>query len=203
MIISKLEECRKNKERINVSIDGEFAFACYKEVAVERGVAVGKEFSQTDIEKIKYADGEMYAIKTAMSYVAARQRTKKDIERKLKDRDIAAEHIEKAVSMLEEYGYVCDEEYAEVYARELAERYPRRMVRQKLMQKGIESSLAEQAVKNINDMPLLARLYERYEERYADEEQPKRGQKIVRALMQKGFSYGDIQSVMENGYYEE
>ncbi len=203
MIISALEECRKNKERVNVYIDGKFAFACYTDVAAEQGLRVGRELSEAKIEEISLADGETYAIKKAMSYVAVRQRTKRDIERKLKEKEIAPQHIEKAIATLTEYGYISDDEYAEAYARELAERYPKRTVKQKLLQKGIDSALAEAAVRNMDDMPLLARLYERYAERYAGEEERKRSQKIVRALMQKGFDYGDIQNIMENGYYEE
>lgn len=202
MVITALEECKKNKNRINIYLDGNFAFACYKEIAVEFGIGKGKELSSQQIEEIERYDGEQYAFQTALQYVAARQRTQKDIVGKLRGKGLNETYIEAAMQKMQEYGYVDDTEYARLYAEELCAKYGKKMVYHKLLQKGIDSETASEVTVQQDDTETLRLFVERLCERYAEEAEPKRKQKIIRALLQKGFEYDDIKGMIEHGCEE-
>lgn len=197
-----VEECKKNKNRVNVYMDGSFAFACYKDTAVEHRVGVGRQFTSGQVEDLRHSDGELYAFQTALSLVAAKQRSRKDIETKLRAKGVEEEFIQPAVEKLEGYGYLDDEEYARAYAEELVLKYGRKLVRMKLVQKGIDNSVAERVVNELDDSEALKSLLSRVEARYAGEPEQKRRQKIIRAMLQKGFEYDDIQGMMGQGYEE-
>ncbi len=202
MVITALEECKKNKNRINIYMDGNFVFACYKEIAVEFGIGTGKELSSQQIEEIERYDGEQYAFQTALQYVAARQRTQKDIVGKLRGKGLNETYIEAAMQKMQEYGYVDDTEYARLYAEELCAKYGKKMVYHKLLQKGIDSETASEVTAQQDDSETLRLFTERLRERYAGEAEPKRKQKMIRALLQKGFEYDDIKGMIEHGCEE-
>lgn len=196
MVITDIAECVKNKDRVNVYIDGVFAFAVYKEIAVSGKIKKGVDISDAQIQAIKSEDSRKYAFSTALHYVTYKQRTEKEVRDKLRQKGVDGAAIEEALEKLREYGYVDDEAYAALYAEELNVKFGKRMIRQKMKLKGISDELITCALENIEgENPIVGQL-ERYEARYPNDEPKKREQKIIRALMTKGFEYDDIRRAM-------
>src|ERR1700691_722091 len=102
--------------------------------------------------------------------------------------------IKAVVAQLKENRYLDDQSYAETYARlrQENEKFGARRVRQDLRQKGISSTLTEQAVdarySETNEEALARAHLER--KRIAKPKNEKETARIVRRLMAAGFSTG-------------
>jgi len=196
MVITEIAECAKNKDRVNIYVDGVFSFAVYKETALAEKLKKGVEINHEQIQEIRREDAQKYAFSAALQYVSFKQRTEKEVRDKLRQKGIDEAASEIALEKLRDYGYVNDEDYAGLYAEELNAKYGRRMIRQKMRLKGLDDEVIAQALEGLQgETPIIAQL-ERYETRFLNDEPKKREQKIMRALMAKGFEYEEIRQAM-------
>ncbi len=195
--ITELKEGARNKERVNVYMDGEFAFAVYIDTAIANRLKKGAELSDDDVERILREDKEKYALSCAMKFLSYRMRTERELRRKLKEKEIAPEAIDAAVAKLKEIGYLDDQGFAELYAQELMQKYGQRVAMQKLMQKGVPREIAQETLAGMEQEETVIDTYVvRLKQKHAGEEENKAKQKIIRALMAKGFDYEDIKRAL-------
>ncbi|HEV2577837.1 MAG TPA: regulatory protein RecX [Acidobacteriaceae bacterium] len=128
-------------------------------------------------------------------------KSERDLRRRLSDRvspdETGREAVEKVIAKLKELGYLSDQRFAADFARlrQENEKFGKRRVQQGLMQKGIASSLVNEAVtKQYEDVDevALARQYierKRLKPPGGDREQrQKETAKIMRRLVAAGFS---------------
>ncbi len=188
--------CKKNKNRVNVYADNSFVFACDKETAVLNGLKKGLTLDDETINNIKEEDINRLAFSKALSYVARKMRSFKEVEDKLKQLGFKSHDISSAINKLCEYGYIDDEIYAKTYAQELAQRYGQKVVQYKLIQKGIEKDIAKKYSYEYTSADVLKEHLSRLDKKYSSEEPYKRKQKTIRSLLAKGFSYDEIKSVL-------
>jgi regulatory protein len=138
-----------------------------------------------------------YAVKS----LASKMKSERDLRRRLADRVSADEAdravVENVIAKLKEIGYLSDARFAADFARlrQENEKFGRRRVQQGLMQKGIASPLANEAItKQYEDVDetALARQYierKRLKQPGGDREQrQKETAKIMRRLVAAGFS---------------
>lgn len=200
--ITEIKEGKRNKERINIYIEEEFAFAVYLDTALSNHLKKGLDLSEEDVARIICEDGEKYAIASALKYLSYRMRTERELRDKLKSKEIPADVIDITVEKLKELGYLDDMEFAKLYVQELMQKYGKRVVVQKLLQKGILREIAEAALESMpQEQNVINQYVERLKQKYKSEEEYNGKQKIVRALMSKGFDYEDIKSALLR--YEE
>ncbi len=202
MIITEILECKSNKDRINIYADGSFAFACYLETALKHGIKKGVELTEEQAERIRAEDGRRYALFCALRFVERKLRSTKEVEDKLRGLELSEEAVCYAVEKLREYGYLDDENYARLYGQELLLKYGPKVVVYRLLGKGIDRETANSIVEEYQERSVLSEQVARLSQRYAGEEQQKRNQKIIRALLAKGFLYEEIKGELKE-FYEE
>jgi regulatory protein len=138
-------------------------------------------------------------------------KSERDLRKRLLDRAAPDESgraaVEAVIAKLKELGYLSDERFAADFARlrQENEKFGRRRVQQGLMQKGIVSSTANEAVaKQYDEVDevALARQYverKRLKQPGGDREQKqKETAKIMRRLVAAGFSSRAIWSVLRD-----
>ncbi|HTV08720.1 MAG TPA: regulatory protein RecX [Candidatus Aquilonibacter sp.] len=148
-----------------------------------------------------------YAVKS----LASKMKSERDLRRKLADRvpsdETGRPTIEKVIDKLKEIGYLSDARFAADFARlrQENEKFGKRRVQQGLMQKGIASPLANEAItKQYEDVDevTLARQYierKRLTQPSGDREQKqKETAKIMRRLVAAGFSSRAIWAVLRD-----
>lgn len=200
--ITELKEGARNKERVNVYVDGEFAFAVYIDTALENHLKKGREISTEEAERILREDGKKYALSCALKFLSYRMRTERELRDKLKEKEICAEAADAAVEKLKEIGYLDDAGFAELYAQELLQKYGRRAAMQKLIRKGVPRDIAQETLGGMDQEESVIDGYvARLKQKHAGEEANKAKQKIIRALMAKGFDYEDVKRALNR--YEE
>src|ERR1700761_2933403 len=148
-----------------------------------------------------------YAVKS----LASKMKSERDLRRRLAERVSADESgradVEKVIAKLKELGYLSDQRFAADFARlrQENEKFGKRRVQQGLMQKGIASSLVNEAVtKQYEDVDeaTLARQYverKRLKQPSGDKEQKqKETAKIMRRLVAAGFSSKAVWAVLRD-----
>jgi regulatory protein len=151
------------------------------------------------------------AEESALRLLAQRDHSREEIRRKLQARGFSPEEIEKALGWLEKREMLDDRRFAQALAISLTQEKllgPQR-VRQKLFQKGIPAELAQEAVKNADEllaagerlrMVMRMKLKGRNPEGIFPEER----RKLAGYLRQRGFSWEDIgEAFQETGGFTE
>ena len=166
-------------------------------------------FRQSSKTKPPLTETELldYAVKS----LASKMKSERDLRRRLTDRvspdETGRAAIEKVIAKLKELGYLSDQRFAADFARlrQENEKLGKRRVQQGLMQKGIASSLANEAITQQYedvDEATLARQYierKRLKQPSGDREQrQKETAKIMRRLVAAGFSSRAIWSVLRD-----
>lgn len=94
------------------------------------------------------------AFDQAVSYLALRPRTKKELGAYLKKKEYTMDEIVVAMDKLIEYRYVDDQEYAKTYIRVAMEKaHGRNKIDRKLMEKGVERAIIEAAWFELEEEP--------------------------------------------------
>lgn len=197
MVVTQISPCAKNKKRVNIYADGEFAFACHMEIAQEEDLRVGRVLTEREVADIREKDSADWAWRTAVAYATGASRTEKQVRDKLISKGIAPEAADEAVQRLREYRMVDDEEFARDYAEVMYRKYGRWTVVRKLRERGISNEIISRVTENPGDEDVLFDLARRLMERHAGEERPRRVQKVTRSLSAKGFEFDDIRRAIE------
>ena len=209
MIITEISNCKKNKNRVNVFVDGTFAFALYLETAVQYSLKKDMDITALDLKKIAEDDEKKYSMDVAFKFISYRMRSENEVYKKLKQKGVSEGSAEETIKRLEELGYLNDRVYAETYAAELKERMGNRGIMRKFFEKGIDKELAEEVLQGVGDFSKSAAVQaEKLFEKYKDLDGKQAREKVFRTLMSRGFEIGDIRRAIkecganENKYEE-
>ena len=189
-----------DKKRSKVYIDHEFAFVLYKGELSSYQIKEGTEISQGDYEVITKELLPKRATKRAMNLLKERSYTKMQLVQKLKNNYYLDEYIEAAISYVESYGYIDDLLYASDFIAYRSSQLSKRQIEQKLLQKGIESRIIEQAFEGfyedgniVEEEKQIRSFLEKKQYVLLDDEKKK--QKLISSLLRKGFSLELIKKV--------
>ena len=197
MKITEIASCKKNKNRVNVYVDGTFAFALYLETAMQYGLKKDMDIDGLDLKRITEDDDEKYAMDAALKYISYQMRTEKEVLKKLKLKGISESAADKAVLRLREIGYLDDRAYAQAYAGELKERMGSRGIIRKFYEKGISKEIGEEVLLSLGDFSETAALQaEKLFEKYKGLDKRKAREKVFQTLMRRGFEIDDIRQAV-------
>lgn len=197
MVITDISPCKGNKNRVNIFVDGAFAFALYVETAAWAGLSEGVDITELDLKAIAFEDEKKYAMDAAVQFISYRMRTQKEVRDKLRQKGIGENAAEDVIQRLQEAGYINDSEFASVYAEELKGRMGKRGIRQKLFQKGIRDGEADEALAAMGGFEETVRFQtEKLLEKYRSDDAYKARGKIYRTLLSRGFDADEIKSAL-------
>lgn len=193
MIITDITQQRRKQNRYNLFSEDGFVMSLSDETIVKNGVKTGIDLSGEQLERLRREDTLKYAKELAAAYVSRGLKTRREVMDYLKRKEIDELSINEAVSLLESYGLIDDEEYAKEFSRIQSQKCGAMMVKQKLLQKGISPELAEKYSKeNEQSQRDAARvLFEKYSEKYSGLPEYEKNRKIYAALLRRGFSYDE------------
>jgi regulatory protein len=206
MVITKIEKQKKNKERYNISIDGDFAFGLYEDSLVKYGLRSGDELTAEKIKEMQEYDEFGYGKKVAYSFLAYKQRSKKELIKKLKLKKISEASIEKITELLEKQKYLNDELFAGNFIEDKLNSRPigKRLAKLKLSEKGIDKEVIEETLNKIYSEDKEAEYAERVLEKYVKKVKYKdavdKKNKCYRYLISKGFDFDTVKKVLSIGY---
>jgi len=149
--VSALVVQKKNKNRVNVYLDGKFAFglAAIEAIKLRRGQVLTDE----DIAQLKSRDDVEKAYERALKFLEYRPRSIEETRRYLDGKDYPPEIIEQIIERLSNAGLLDDRAFVQFWLENRATFRPRsaRALRHELRQKGISNELIAEMLEEEHD----------------------------------------------------
>ena len=151
MKITAITQQARDRQRVNVFIDGEFRLALALEVAQQLGLHAGDPVDEAALERAAAADTRWRAREAALSLLGYRARSAAELRRRLLRKEFPAPLVEEIVAELAERGHVDDVQFARAFVRDRTRSRPRGRGRltQELRAKGVPAEEAGAAVEAV------------------------------------------------------
>ena len=192
MRIDRIEASRHKRGRVLVFLEDGACLKVTEQELLDFGLRAGDELDAGTLGRLKEAAGVSNVKVTAADLVGRRAMSRRDLERKLRDKGASEADARYAAEWLEAIGAINDADYAALLARHCADMgYGPQRVREKLYEKGVPRELWEDA---LAQLPEPAEQIDRFLEgklhgRLPEEKEKKR---LTDALLRRGYSWGDV-----------
>lgn len=199
-IITLLKVQEKDKTRVNVFLDGEFAFGLSLNAAL--GLRKGQELSTAEIEQLKAGDERQRAYTRALNFLGFRSRSRTEVEKYLQEKEIDPAVIAEVVQRLLDEKYLDDETFARQWVENRAHFRPRsaRALRYELRQKGVDNGVVNDVISEVDDEAAAWAALEPKIERWRTLDQPEFYQKATSFLARRGFNYDVARRVCKRAW---
>ena len=194
-IITKMEISKRNKERINIYIDEEYAFSISAELVYKENLKVKDKVDVQLLRKLSDED----------NYIKCKNTALKIIERTYKsEKELAESHIiKRTINFMKEYNLLNDNSYATMYVKDKSKIAGKRKIKYTLLQKGIDENIIENELEKLDNNELKNAAYEMALKKYKviskrEADEYKLMQKLYRFLMGKGYVYDLIKDVVKS-----
>ncbi len=185
--ITALEVQARNKERVNVYLDGEYAFALplIEAARLRRGQAL----TDAEIAELKARDAVATALDRAVRFLSYRPRSSSEVRRYLQDKGVEPPVINEVIARLERLGYVDDMAFARFWVQNRDEFRPRGplALRQELKQKGIPAPIIAQVLSEVDFAEAAYRAAQAQAARWSNLGRQAMRQKLYAFLARRGF----------------
>jgi regulatory protein len=195
-IITALKAQKRNPNRINVYLDGEFGFGVSRIVAA--WLSVGQALSDERISALKKDDETEFAYQQALRFIDYRMRSSIEVEQYLSEKGTSPEAISQVFERLNRSGLVNDSRFARLWTDNRSEFRPRsrRSISRELRLKGIPEEVIEKTISEMlpeEDLAYQAGL--KYTRKLRDSDRYTFFRKLGGFLARRGFSYDVIKPV--------
>lgn len=191
-VITEISVQKKDKNRVNVCVDGEFAFALEKLTAVEHGLKTGAEIDEASVLALTEESECERAFRRSVGYIARRMRTEAEIENYLAAKNFSESVIRKTQDKLRKYGYLGDDNFARTYISVYGDRRGKKRIRCELERMGVDEKTVESALGALGDQREAASAAAEKYLRTHDYDY----RKLSAHLASKGFEWEDIAAVV-------
>lgn len=199
--ITSIEKQKNNENRFNIFLNGKFAFGLDASICNKHKLETDMEIDDCFIETILKAEERDKASNYAMYLLSKKDRTKKEIMDKLKDKGFDNEIIYTVLNKLTEYNYINDEMYCKKYINDKTtlSKYGINKIKTKLYAKGVDKEIiSKEIIKIDNNLELENALVLAQKKLCSIKESNKYKirAKLSNHLITKGFSYDTVKEVL-------
>jgi regulatory protein len=201
--ITAIEPQQKNPQRVNIYLDGEFAFGLA--VVVAAWLRVGQELGEDKIASLKTQDDREITYQKALHFLSYRPRSSAEVRQNLSKRGISDSLIEETLDRLQTAGLIDDEAFARAWVENRNTFRPRGKpaLRMELRRKGLSDEIVQSVLDTqVNEAVLAITTARKYARRLAGLEWPEFRQKLSGFLARRGFSYTTLAPVVSEVWKE-
>jgi len=139
-IITRLQIQQKNKERVNVFLNEEYAFSL--ELMLATGLRKGQTLTDADIAALQATDEGKRAYAAALNFLGQRARSQAEVVQRLHQREFSETAIEQTMARLQQDGYLNDVSFGQQWVanRQLFRPRSERALRYELRRKGMDTT---------------------------------------------------------------
>jgi regulatory protein len=207
MKITSISIQARDKDRVNVSVDGKYRLSLDILQLSDLGIKLGNEYTEEEMKALEEESqfGKLYS--RTLEYTLMRPRSQREVKdylyRKTRDTRTKLGAIKKGVSVqltervferLVQKGYIDDEKFAAFWIenRNQSKGTSMRKLSAELSSKGVDRTIIERLLSETDreDMSELQKIIAKKRSRYDDE------QKFMAYLARQGFSYDDIKEAL-------
>ena len=168
----------------------------YRQTVEDFGLYAGRELSDTEIQKLRTAAGEMSAKMRAVRIISASGVSKKDLEQRLIHKGENPEQAKNAVQWLTDMDLLDDEKTAQqIVSQCIRKGYGLNRAKQALYEKRIPKEYWATALEDYPEQ--LDAIVDFLKNRLGNDRDQKAVRKATDALIRRGHSYGQIRKGLE------
>jgi regulatory protein len=188
--ITAIEAQKHNRSRVNISLDGAYAFALDQLTAA--WLKPGVRLNEQQIAQLLAKDEQQSAYSRALHFLSFRARSHQEVRTYLERKGYATEVIEAVLAQLEEDGFLDDARFSREWVENRTTFRPRSqsMLGWELKHKGVSPEAIETALAeaDLDDADLALEAAQRALGRYADLPWEDFARKLGAYLQRRGFS---------------
>jgi regulatory protein len=194
--ITALEIQKRNKERVNVYLDGEYAFSLALIEAAK--LRKGQSLTDAEIDALCGEDDVTRAVDYAANFLSYRPRSVAEVRRNLEKKDLPEAIIEQAIDRLQQLGYVDDVAFARYWLENRDTFKPRgpAALRYELRQKGVAEDIIGAALESLDPFDAARRAGEAKARRLRGLTREAFRNKLGSFLQRRGFRYETTRDVI-------
>ena len=196
-VITAITAQKRNTQRLNISLDGEYAFSLDRLTAA--WLKVGRKLSPEEIASLQEKDEQEVAFNRALRYLSYRARSEAEMRKYLSDKGFSENVSQTVIDRLKDERLINDPRFAQDWIDNRVSFRPRSQtqLRFELRNKGLSEDLIEDALQeaDLDDIELACVAGKKLVGRYARLDWPDFRQKLGAALARRGFSYETVRSV--------
>lgn len=198
-IITSIKQ-QKNKKRVNVYLDGEFAFGIDLDNFVLLHLKAGQELSDKKVEEIVRKAEFQKTLDKLLRFATVRPRSQKEFTDYFHRKNVHSSLHDKLFNKLKHFEMIDDEKFAKwwVEQRQNFRPKPKRILRQELRMKGIGREMIEKILseEEVDEEKMARGLVEKKAYKWKNLPARERRQKVSQYLAGKGFSWEIIEKVI-------
>ena len=196
-MITALTTQKKHKDRVNVFLDGAFAFGL--PFAVAARLKIGQTLVESEIEALQRENTLDKVKNTAVRLISYRPRSITEVRRHLDRKGYEAELIEAVIDQLQMVELLDDTAFARFWVeqRETFKPRSRMALQQELRQKGVSREVIKTALTDLNEMDAARRAATAKTRSWTQLPEPDFRKKLGGFLQRRGFHYGIIKEITD------
>ncbi len=196
--ITALKAQKRNRQRVNVYIDGRFAFGLAAIEAMR--LQVGQQLSAVEIARLKEKDRVEVACERALHFLAYRPRSIAEVHRRLTEKGFDTASIDEVIARLTRAGLLGDEAFARYWIENRDTHKPRgsRALRYELRQKGVADSVIDAVLTEYDEGDAAYRAAVVHAQKLARQHETETIRpKLLAFLNRRGFSFETAREMVD------
>jgi regulatory protein len=203
--ITLIEPQKKSKERVNIFLDGQFAFGLSLELVYEKKLAIGQVLSEQHTIDLVQADQVEKLTNKSLRFLSFRPRSEKEIRdnlvlaEKRKRRDEKSEiesgqygkSIDKVIDKLKKLDQINDLEFAHWWVEQRSRFNPRgaSIIKAELFKKGVDKEIIHEVLNKEGEEELALKFLEKKKQFLKIMGEGEFKTKMTQGLVRRGFTW--------------
>jgi regulatory protein len=202
--ITALKVQKKNPNRVNVYLDGQFAFGITRILAAY--LKINQTLDEPKIDELQKKDSHEVALQKALHFINYKPRSEKEVRQRLAQGGFEEAVIDEIVERLRHGGVLGDEQYARNWIENRNTFRPRsqKLLALELRQKGIGGDIIQSVLEQegMDDALLAYQAASKYAHRLAGLEWLVFRKRLSDYLARRGFQYSNVQAAVNKVWKE-
>ena len=202
----KITKIEKKKRLYLLELDGSEKLYITEDTIVRFMLSKGMEITEQELSEIQDYAQFSYGKNLALYHLSFKQRTAKEVKDYLTQHDIQPEIISQVLDNLKKDNWINDRKYANSFIQSnlLTGDKGAFVLKQKLCQKGISSTIIEEELSRFDFTELTDKVAKKLLKKHQGKLPSKALQdKILQSLINKGFSYSQAKTAYQHLEIEE
>ena len=200
--ITKIEIQKRNKERVNLFLDGEYAFSLSAELVYKEGLKTNENVDGIKLKALAEKDTIIRCKDSALRIIERSYKTEKEVRDKLKLKGYDENSINQSIKFLKEYNFLNDDNYTKMFIKDKLNTQGINKIKYGLIKKGVSKEIIEKELSNVDkedEKTIALNLAKKkiITIRKSESDNFKASGKLYRFLMSKGYSYDVVKDVVK------
>jgi len=200
--VTALKAQKRNPRRVNVYLDGRYAFSLTAIQAAR--LKVGQTLSHADIDALQEHDTAEEAYERVLHFLSYRPRSEAEVRQYLHQRGLPDEISDQVINRLRRVGLLDDLAFARYWVENRERLRPRSpwALRQELQAKGLASEIIETALAEVDPEESAYRVALRQAQRLSPCDWETFRRKVGPYLQRRGFAFDTINLALQRAWQE-